>query len=265
MSKLLQDKIGFLPPYARGAAVVHLIRECLEHPQIFVFGELLRLPNVQALAEAADSESWLRLLQVFAFGGYADYVSAAASLPPLSCGMRAKLRSLTLVSLAEKAKRLPYDLLLRELQLTNRRELEDLIIDVIYAKALVGKMDQKQDCLEVESTVGRDIKEEQLDSISSVLTSWCENCDNVLSSIETQVAVANSLKAETVARKQELEAQIAKTRASVKAAASEFDEESVLATPPGHKNDNFLDRMRKGPRMRRPKPSYASSQSDFFK
>lgn len=266
MAKLLHDKIGFLPHYARGPAVLHLIRECLEHQHIFVFGELLQLPNVQALAESPETECWLRLLRLFAYGVYADYVSDAATLPPLTAAMRSKLRSLTLISMAEKTKRIAYHTLLQELGMTSRRELEDLIIDVIYAKAVTGKMDQKNDWLEVESTIGRDIKPEQLDAVASVLTAWCENCDNVLSSIETQIAVANSLKSDSVNKKQELEAQIAKTRASVKSAGNnEFEEESVLTTPPGQRNENFMDRMKKGVRMRRPKPSHLSSQSDFLK
>lgn len=267
MSKVLRDKIAFLPQYARGAGVLHLIRECLEHPQIFVFGELLQLKNVQALEEAADSEPWLRLLRLFAFGVYSDYESQSQTLPPLTPAMRAKLRSLTIVSLAEKTKCISYRTLEQELCITDRRELEDLIIETIYAKAVTGKMDQKNNWLEIESTIGRDIKPEQLDAVATVLTAWCENCDNVLSSIETQIAVANSLKVDSVNKKQELEAQMAKARASVKAAAgnNELEEESVLTTPPGHRNENFMDRMKKGVRLRRPKPSHSSSQSEYFK
>lgn len=267
MSKLLRDKIGFLPHYARGPAVVHLIRECLEHPQIFVFGELLQMSNVQALTEAPDSEPWFRLLTLFAFGVYSDYMSQSDSLPPLTPAMRAKLRALTIVSLAEKTKCISYHTLEQELCIGDRRELEDLVIETIYAKAVIGKMDQKNNWLEIESTIGRDIKAEQLDGVATVLTAWCENCDNVLSSIETQIAVANSLKVDNVNKKQELEAQIAKTRASVKANAgnNELEEESVLTTPPGQRNENFMDRMKKGVRLRRPKPSHASSQNEYFK
>lgn len=265
MSKALRDKIAVLPLHARGLAVVHLIRECLEHPQIFVFGELLQLKNVQALADSPETECWLRLLHIFSYGVYADYMSRQSELPLLSSPMCAKLRSLTLISMAEKTKRIMYQTLLQELCMSSRRELEDLIIDVIYAKAVTGKMDQKNYWLEVESTIGRDIKPEQLDSVAAVLTAWCENCDNVLSSIESQIGIANSLKVDSVNKKQELEAQIAKIRASVKAAGNnEFEEESVLTTPPGQRNENFMDRMKRSVRMRRPKQAHMS-QSDYFK
>lgn len=265
MSKLLQEKISLLPSYAKGPAVVHLIRDCVEHPHIFNFGELLQLPNVQALAESPETEKWLRLLQLFAFGVYSDYASDQTGLPDLSPGMIAKLRSLTLISMAEKTKRIAYQTLLQELALTSRRELENLIIDVIYAKAVTGKMDQKNDRLEVDSSIGRDTKPDELDAVAAVLTAWCENCDNVLSCMEAQIAVANSLKLESVNKRQELDAQMAKTRAAIKAAGNEFEEEAVLTTPPGQRNENFMDRMKRGVRMRRPKPHLQSHHSDFFK
>lgn len=45
-SNLLQDKIALLPKHAKGLAVVHLIKEVLEHPLIFVYGELKDAPQV---------------------------------------------------------------------------------------------------------------------------------------------------------------------------------------------------------------------------
>lgn len=59
------------------------------------------------------------------------------------------------------------------------RELEDLIIEMIYANVVTGKMDQQNSWLEIDSTIARDITPEQLGSITNVLSDWCENCDNV--------------------------------------------------------------------------------------
>ena len=50
---------------------------------------------------------------------------------------------------------------------------QDLIIEVIYAGALTGKLDQKNQQLEVDSAVGRDIREEQVDGVVSFLENWC--------------------------------------------------------------------------------------------
>ena len=54
-----------------------------------------------------------------------------------------KLRQLTIVALASEKKHIDYDSLLKELHIADVRQLEDLIIDVIYADIIRGKIDQK--------------------------------------------------------------------------------------------------------------------------
>ena len=60
----------------------------------------------------------------------------------LSKKMTIKLRQLSLVSLAHASKKVPYEQLQLALGITNVRELEDLIIDTIYAGILEGRLDQ---------------------------------------------------------------------------------------------------------------------------
>ena len=67
---------------------------------------------------------------------------------------------------------IPYSKLLKELDMKNLRELEDLIIDVIYADIVRGKLDQKNNRLEVDYTIGRDIKPTDIDIIIQVLQEW---------------------------------------------------------------------------------------------
>ena len=56
--------------------------------------------------------------------------------------MTAKLRMLTIVSLAHRSKKVSYASLQSELGISNVRELEDLIIDTIYSGLLEGRLDQ---------------------------------------------------------------------------------------------------------------------------
>ena len=65
--------------------------------------------------------------------------------PPFPPRLQAqtKLRQLTIVGLASAKKHIDYETLLMELDLADVRELEDLIIDVIYADIIRGKLDQK--------------------------------------------------------------------------------------------------------------------------
>src|SRR5690348_9862490 len=58
----------------KGLAAVHLIRQVLESPQIYVFGEFLDLANIKELASNPEYSSYYDLLSVFAFGTYKDYL-----------------------------------------------------------------------------------------------------------------------------------------------------------------------------------------------
>ena len=67
---------------------------------------------------------------------------------------------------------LPYSLLLQELQVASIRELEDLIIDAIYLDVLRGKLDQKEQQLEIEYTMGRDLEPGKLEKLLEALQNW---------------------------------------------------------------------------------------------
>lgn len=54
----------------------------------------------------------------------------------------------------------------------NVRELEDLIIDAIYQDILRGKLDQKEEQLEVEYTMGRDVEPSRVDELLRALQNW---------------------------------------------------------------------------------------------
>lgn len=49
---------------------------------------------------------------------------------------------------------------------------QDLIIEVIYADIVHGKLDQKNQQLEVDYALGRDIQPEAVPEIVSVLQDW---------------------------------------------------------------------------------------------
>jgi len=74
------------------------------------------------------------LLQLFAYGTYKDYISrAVGGFPELSLNQKKKLQHLTIITLSEQDKCIPYKILLEELGIANVRELEDLIIEAIYS------------------------------------------------------------------------------------------------------------------------------------
>ncbi len=105
----------------------------------------------------------LRLLEVFAYGTYGEYLqrreSDPTSLPELTPQMAKKLRLLTLASLAaSSSRRLGYARLQSELGVDTVRELEDLVVEAANADVVRGKLDQRTLQLEVVYAMPRDIR-----------------------------------------------------------------------------------------------------------
>ncbi|XP_059791198.1 COP9 signalosome complex subunit 7a isoform X1 [Balaenoptera ricei] len=218
-----QEQFLLLAKSAKGAALATLIHQVLEAPGVYVFGELLDMPNVRELAES-DFASTFRLLTVFAYGTYADYLAEARNLPPLTEAQKNKLRHLSVVTLAAKVKPqpalgpqcIPYAVLLEALALRNVRQLEDLVIEAVYADVLRGSLDQRNQRLEVDYSIGRDIQRQDLSAIARTLQEWCVGCEVVLSGIEEQVSRANQHKEQQLGLKQQIESEVANLKKTIK-------------------------------------------------
>jgi COP9 signalosome complex subunit 7 len=200
------EQFVLLAKTAKGAAAVELVKQALEAPGVYIFGELLDTPNIQELENTPATQPFYNLLQLFAFGTYKEYINMeVGKLPELGAVPLRKLRMLSVAALAETEKLLPYTTLQNELGLESVRDVEDLIIEGIACGVMSGKLDQKLKHFEVEFVIGRDIRQSEFPSIISVLSSWCENCDSMLSSIETQAEKLNDDKSNKIRQKMELE------------------------------------------------------------
>ncbi|XDA73040.1 hypothetical protein R6Z07F_003319 [Ovis aries] len=198
--------------------------QVLEAPGVYVFGELLELANVQELAEGANA-AYLQLLNLFAYGTYPDYIANKESLPELSTAQQNKLKHLTIVSLASRMKCIPYSVLLRDLEMRNLRELEDLIIEAVYTDIIQGKLDQRNQLLEVDFCIGRDIRKKDINNIVKTLHEWCDGCEAVLLGIEQQVLRANQYKENHSRTQQQVEAEVTNIKKTLKATASSSAQE----------------------------------------
>ncbi|KIY65822.1 hypothetical protein CYLTODRAFT_424018 [Cylindrobasidium torrendii FP15055 ss-10] len=170
----------------KGAAAAKLAQDATSAQGVFVFSELLDLPNIQELG-SGDHAKALSLLQLFAYKTYRDYVAHKDQLPTLNAAQITKLKHLTIVSLATEKRILPYSELLVALDMTNVRELEDLIIDAIYLDMLRGRLDQKESQLEVEYTMGRDLEPGKLEATLAALRHWTATTSSVLETLDNKI------------------------------------------------------------------------------
>lgn len=68
------EQFLLLAKTAKGPAVCELIKQTLEAPGVYVFGELLETECVKELASGIHA-NYVQLLEIFAFGTYRDYKS----------------------------------------------------------------------------------------------------------------------------------------------------------------------------------------------
>ncbi|XP_053566270.1 COP9 signalosome complex subunit 7b isoform X1 [Bombina bombina] len=244
-SSSILEQFILLAKGTKGSALPALINQVLEAPGVYVFGELLDLPTVQELADGPHS-GYLQLLNLFAYGTYPDYVAMKNNLPELSTAQKNKLKHLTIVSLASRMKEfkgladpagiatcqkhlatpvmtnncIPYSVLLKDLDMKNLRELEDLIIEAVYTDIIQGKLDQRNHVLEVDFCIGRDIPKKDISSIVKTLHEWCDGCEAVLMGIEQQVLRANQYKETHNRTQQQIETEVTNIKKTLKATAS---------------------------------------------
>lgn len=128
---------------------------------------------------------------------------------------------------------LPYSLLLQQLELKNVRELEDLLIEAVYCDIIQGKLDQRNQQVEVDCSVGRDLGPNELPNIINTLQEWsvpaclgrhypilellaadflfplrCTGCEAVLCGIEEQVSRANQYRESQLKVKIQVETEV---------------------------------------------------------
>jgi len=134
------------------------------------------------------------------------------------------LQHLTIVTLATKIKCIPYSVLLQELDMKNVRDLEDLIIEAIYADVIHGKLDQKNSQLEVDYALGRDTQANTLGCVVATLQEWCDSCEAVLRCVEQQIHRANSDKNRALKHKEVIENEVVNIKKTLKAQTQDSDE-----------------------------------------
>ena len=113
---------------------------------------------------------------------------------------------------------IPYPLLLQELDLAHVRDLEDLIIDCMYAGIIKGKLDQHEQRFQVDWAMGRDIRPGQVAEMAKVLAAWCERSEILMKAIQEKVQLASILHEQHAKETKEFELRVEEIKSNLKAA-----------------------------------------------
>lgn len=202
-----------------------LVQQALRAKKIYVFGELLAQPQVQKMKSAPEYE----LLEIFAFGTYGAYRAKQAwfeaqlgqALTPVQL---AKLRQLTVLSLAQQSKQLRYADVGEATGLSSVREVEDLVISCVYDGLLKATCNPQLACFVVQWSAGRDARgEADLQQVVAKLDLWLANSGDLVQRIDSAVSKYRADQAEEKQFhelvKQEAEARRADMMREVPAAA----------------------------------------------
>ncbi|GAA5856640.1 hypothetical protein JCM8547_005904 [Rhodosporidiobolus lusitaniae] len=177
---------------ARGGGAAALVIQAVGAPGVYVFSELLEQQSIKDLATSEQHQQQYRLLELFAYGTWGDYVAKRDDYPTLTAEQETKLKQLTILTLATQSRSIPYSTLLSTLSLPDVPALEDLLISAFYADVLTGRLDQKAEVLEVLSAHGRDVRASPAASTSSALASEEMQVDSTAST-STSTASAPSV------------------------------------------------------------------------
>ncbi|RWA07573.1 hypothetical protein EKO27_g7540 [Xylaria grammica] len=152
-------------------AAADLVIQATSNPNTYVFAELLRTPQIQALAQSPDYALHLKLLEIFSYGTYAEFTSTT-NLPPLNDAQTLKLRQLSLLTLAKNPHNLTYASLQQSLSLDNARAL-----------------DPRNGVVRVSSVSPlRDLAPGSIPLILNSLREWSGRCTSTLEDLEAQIA-----------------------------------------------------------------------------
>lgn len=219
----------------KGSSLSDVVVEATSHPSLFAFSEILAVPNVIEL-QGTEKSVYLHLLRLFAHGTWSDYKDNAGQLPALVPDQILKLKQLTVLTLAESTKVLPYDVLMQELDVSNVRELEDFLInECMYAGIVRGKLDQLRRCFEVQFAAGRDLRPGQMETMIHTLANWLSTSDELLVSIHDKIRWADSMSDLDKKHKKEVEDKVEEVKKvlSIKADGDLRGHEEIFSGPSG--------------------------------
>lgn len=217
MSQTIQDYVK-LATGTSSSTLLPLVKKALKDKNIFVYGELLSLKNVQALEKGDEAQKQVfAQLNLFAFGTYEDYKKDKKQYGDLNNTQVKKLKMLTIASFGSKNSELAYGELSKALDIDNVRELEDLILEAIYAGLIEAKLDQALKTVQVDNAFGRDVKKEGIPALQETLAEWLKRSEALAGKIDEKIKYSQGEWKMNIIRREQFEEQLEKRKEQLQA------------------------------------------------
>lgn len=164
----------------------------LRSPSLFQCDELAQLPVVAQLEHDAEYKLLFRLVSIVARQTFEEYTmfqssaegSAFMAKHELDHGACSKkMRLLTLVSLGQNEKELPYASIAEALKVEGA-QVESWVMQAIGAGLIGAKMDQVAQCVYISVTVEREFAVQQWKRLHTSLGDWRDSIRGLLSVIQ---------------------------------------------------------------------------------
>jgi hypothetical protein len=94
-------------------------------------------------------------------------------------------------------------------------------MDAFYQGILVGKLDQRHAQLHVMSTIGRDLRPDQMDETMDALMAWSQSTTALLEAINAKIDLVDASVTENRQQRDEYQIELDKVRQDVRAANKE--------------------------------------------
>ncbi|KAL3069694.1 hypothetical protein niasHS_015928 [Heterodera schachtii] len=172
------------------------VRTTIVDPKAFCFDHLSGLEAVNSLKKT--DPLMFQMLGIFVYGSLADYRRFVADHPTFlreqlrvedEQTLETKMKQLTLISLAEKAQHIPLTTLVKTLDISDRDQLEEFIVDAIHANAIQGKINELDDQLMVSFYQQRVFQRAQWEQLHVRLGALLENARWFRDNMQSVVAV----------------------------------------------------------------------------
>ena len=190
----LQKYLDQLTPNKSSGAVAITVRMALLDRNVYFYGQLAAHPLVAstigaAAGASAEHQMLFRTLKLVTYGVWRDLAIAAnadvaafiTATPELLC----KLRILTLLTVAEASKSVPYATLAAELGIDAAspefaRDVEDVVIDATTAGMLSVTLHPSRRVVQVHDAAARDVHPSEVPALLAVFESWGKRCEAVV-------------------------------------------------------------------------------------